>query len=61
LQFLRKDEYREYFVKRFGIDPAVMEKYSFWQREKSVWAFSGELRDVGDIEILGVRALRIGK
>ncbi len=59
MQFSRKDEFREYFVTKFGIPREVMEKYTFWQRGKKVWAFCGIPCTVEDVEILGIRALKI--
>lgn len=61
LQFSRKNEYRRYFVERFGIAEEIMQNYSFFQRGKSVWAFTGNYLPLEDIETLGIRALRIGK
>ncbi len=36
-------------------------QYSFWQRSQKVWAFSGILITERNIEILGVKALTLGK
>ena len=61
MQFSRKDDYRNYFVERFGISQEIMGYYSFWQRSQKVWAFSGTLIVEKNIEILGIKALTLGK
>jgi len=61
LQFSKKNDYGNYFVDRFGISQGIIEKYTFWVRGKRVWAFSGEYIDMDDIEVLGIKALSLGK
>ena len=61
MQFSRRDEYKKYFVDRFGIRESIMDRYQFFQRGKSVWAFTGNPLSIEEIEALGIRALRIGK
>jgi len=60
LQFSKRNEYREYFTDRFGIPSEIMRKYEFFERGKSVWAFSGKYVEIEGIEAIGIRALRIG-
>ncbi len=36
-------------------------QYSFWQRSRKVWAFSGTLTPGEYIEVLGIKALTLGK
>jgi len=38
-----------------------MENYEFFERGKSVWAFTGKYVDVEDMEAMGIRALRLGR
>ncbi|MFB6163402.1 MAG: hypothetical protein ABEJ86_08195 [Halococcoides sp.] len=48
-----------FFEDRFGIDPAVFEDYTFWERGKgTIWAFRGDLNSPVDIEGLGMVVLR---
>jgi len=61
LQFSKNNQYRKYFVDRFGISEEVMENYEFFERGKSVWAFTGKYVDVEDMEAMGIRALRLGR
>ena len=60
MQFSKRNEYREYFTDRFGIPSEIMRKYEFFERGKSVWAFSGKYVEIEGIEAIGIRALRIG-
>lgn len=60
LQFSEKNEYRDYFVERFGVPEEIMKKYRFFVRGRRVWAFSGEVLDVKNIEIMGIKALTLG-
>ena len=49
----------EFWDERFGIDPAVFEEYTFWERGNGkIWAFAGELETPADIEALGMSFLR---
>jgi NOL1/NOP2/fmu family ribosome biogenesis protein len=44
---------------RFGIDPAVFEPYSFWERGAGkIWIFYGDLASPVDVDGLGMMALR---
>ena len=61
MQFLKKNEYGEYFVDRFSIPKGIIERYTFWVRGKRVWAFSGEYINIEDIEVLGIKALSLGR
>jgi NOL1/NOP2/fmu family ribosome biogenesis protein len=61
LQFSRKDEYGNYFIERFDIPKEIIKEYSFWERGKKVWAFTGEYVDTQSIEVLGIKALSLGK
>ncbi len=60
MQFSKNNSYRKFFTERYKIPDDVMEYYDFYQRGRSVWAFSGELLEE-NAEIVGIRALRIGK
>jgi NOL1/NOP2/fmu family ribosome biogenesis protein len=52
-------EVLEWFEERFGIDPAVFEPYSFWERGSGkIWAFYGEVESPIEIQGLGMTALR---
>jgi NOL1/NOP2/fmu family ribosome biogenesis protein len=49
----------EWWDERFGIDPAVFEDYSFWERGSGkVWILQGEEPTPVDIEGLGMTFLR---
>ncbi|AWB27303.1 DUF7122 family protein [Halococcoides cellulosivorans] len=49
----------EFFAERFGIEPAVFDEYSFWERGKGkIWAFRGDLDSPVEIEALGMVVLR---
>ncbi len=61
MQFSKKDEYRKYFVERFGVPPEIMDRYYFYERGKKVWAFTGEIVEIENIEALGIRALSLGR
>ena len=44
---------------RFGIDPAIFEPYSFWERGGGkIWLFYGDVPSPVDIDGLGMMALR---
>lgn len=52
-------EVLEWFEGRFGIEPAVFESYTFWERGAGkIWLYHGELDSPVDIEGLGMTALR---
>lgn len=54
-----REEVLEWFDERFGIDPAVFEEYSFWERGAGkIWAFRGDFDSPVDIEGLGMTVLR---
>jgi NOL1/NOP2/fmu family ribosome biogenesis protein len=54
-----RQEVLDFFADRYGIDPAVFEDYSFWERGKGkLWAFHGDLDSPVDIEALGITFLR---
>ena len=61
MQFLQRNDYREYFVKKFGISWEVISHYTFWERGRKVWAFSGKPLELEEVEILGIKALTKGK
>ena len=49
----------EWWDERFGIDPAVFDDISFWERGSGkLWAFSGEAPTPVEIEGLGMTFLR---
>ncbi|MFC7072756.1 hypothetical protein ACFQJ7_06375 [Halovenus rubra] len=48
-----------WFEERLGIDSAVFEPYSFWERGSGkIWAFRGEVESPVEIQGLGMTALR---
>ena len=48
-----------WWAERFGIDSAVFELYSFWERGAGkIWAFHGKLASPVDADGLGMMALR---
>jgi NOL1/NOP2/fmu family ribosome biogenesis protein len=52
-------EVLDWFEERFGIEPAVFEPYSFWERGSGkIWAFYGEVESPIEIQGLGMTALR---
>lgn len=49
----------EWWERRFGIEPAVFEAYSFWERGAGkIWAFRGAVESPVEIQGLGMTALR---
>ncbi len=48
-------------MERFGIPLEKLQRYSFWERGRKVWAFSGELWEIKNIEALGIKALTRGR
>ncbi|WP_323675255.1 hypothetical protein [Halorubellus sp. PRR65] len=50
----------EWWEDRFGVDPAVFENHSFWEKGAGkVWAFAGDLPDpTRDVEAAGMTFLR---
>lgn len=61
MQFLQNNSYRIYFIERFGIPEYVLNTYTFWERGRKVWAFSGELWDINGVEVFGIKALTKGR
>ena len=61
MQFSKNNLHRNFFVEKYGIPQEILEKFEFYERGKSVWAFSGEFINLSKVETIGVRALRIGK
>jgi NOL1/NOP2/fmu family ribosome biogenesis protein len=54
-----REEVLAWWHERFGIEPAIFEEYSFWERGAGkIWIFHGELDTPVDIEGLGMTALR---
>jgi NOL1/NOP2/fmu family ribosome biogenesis protein len=49
----------EFWDDRFGIEPAVFEDHTFWERGNGkIWAFAGDLDSPADIEALGMSFMR---
>lgn len=49
----------EWWEERFGVEPAVFEDYTFWERGSGkVWAFYGEVPSPIEVQALGIRLLR---
>ena len=59
MQFSERNDFRKYFVERFGIPEECMEKFRFYLRGKKVWAFTGDFVEVEGAEALGIKALSI--
>ncbi len=59
MRFSENNEHRKYFVERFGVPEDIMKKYSFWERGKRVWAFTGSYIEMDNIETLGIKALSL--
>ncbi len=54
-----REEVLDWWEERFGVEPAVFENYSFWERGAGkIWAFYGDLDSPVDIEGLGMTFLR---
>ncbi len=52
-------EVLEWWDERFGVDPAVFDEYSFWERGSGkVWALRGEEPTPVEVEGLGITFLR---
>jgi len=48
-----------YFEDRFGIDPAVFDDYTFWEKGAGkIWVYAGESPSPAAIEALGMTCLR---
>ena len=64
MPYSKNNEYRDYFVRRFGIPADIMDNYEFYESTSGVWAFSGA-KDIDlsklDAEVVGIRALRVSK
>jgi NOL1/NOP2/fmu family ribosome biogenesis protein len=54
-----RQEVLDWFEERFGIDPDVLEGYSFWEKGAGkVWIFNGEASDPSRVEAIGMTLLR---
>ena len=54
-----REELLDWWEGRFGVDPAVFESYTFWERGAGkIWLFHGDLSSPVDIEGLGLTAVR---
>ncbi len=59
MHFSERNEFRNYFVERFGIPERYIARFRFLQRGKKVWAFTGTMMDVQGVEAMGIKALTI--
>ncbi len=59
MQYLKKDDYRNYFRDVFGISEDILKKYHFYETSSSVWAYTGDAAPLSEAEVVGVRALRV--
>jgi NOL1/NOP2/fmu family ribosome biogenesis protein len=49
----------EWWVDRFGLDPARFESYTFWEKGAGkIWAFADEIESPASVEGLGMTFLR---
>jgi len=54
-----RQEVVDFFDERFGIEPAVFEEFSFWEKGKGkIWVFADEMPTPIRIEGLGMTVLR---
>jgi len=54
-----RQEVLEWWHERFGIDPAVFDGYTFWERGAGkIWVFYGDVPSPSPVEGLGMTALR---
>ena len=54
-----REEVIEFFADRFGIDPAVFEGFSFWEKGKGkIWIFAADAPSPIRVEGLGMTVLR---
>ncbi|PSQ32217.1 hypothetical protein BRD09_04365 [Halobacteriales archaeon SW_10_68_16] len=54
-----REEVLEWWEERFGIEPAVFEGHTFWERGNGkIWAFRADLATPVEIEALGMTFLR---
>jgi len=54
-----REEVIEFFADRFGIDPAVFEGFSFWEKGKGkIWIFADDAPSPIRVEGLGMTVLR---
>ncbi len=54
-----REEVIDFFDERFGIDPAVFEPFSFWEKGKGkIWIFADNVPDPIRVEGLGMTVLR---
>ena len=59
MQFSERNDYRDYFVQRFGIPSEEMQNYRFFLRGRKVWAYTGDVLDVQGAEAIGIKALTL--
>lgn len=49
----------DWWVERFGLDPACFEEHTFWEKGSGkIWAFAADLESPADVEGLGMTFLR---
>ena len=54
-----RQEVVDWWTDRFGIEPAVFERYSFWEKGAGkIWIFNGEATDPCAVEAIGMAFLR---
>jgi len=54
-----RQEVLEWWDERFGIEPAVFDEYTFWERGAGkIWVFYGDVPSPSPVEGLGMTALR---
>jgi len=54
-----RGEVLDWWTDRFGVDPAVFEERTFWERGAGqIWLFHGDLPSPVDVEGLGMKVLR---
>ncbi len=44
---------------KFGVSEEIIGRYKFCVHGKSVWAYTGECVGMGNLEVVGIRALRV--
>ncbi|RRJ31155.1 DUF7122 family protein [Halocatena pleomorpha] len=55
-----RQEVLEWWNERFGVDPAVFEDYSFWEKGAGkLWVFAGDVPTPITVEAVGLTALRV--
>jgi len=54
-----REEVVDWWETRFGVDPAVFDGYSFWEKGAGkIWIYNGEAPDPAHIEAIGMTILR---